>query len=132
LRSNGISRNRLRSEQQQNLQTLISKGAPNLQFLWPMQLATAPNIPGFGYIMPLREPRYKSIVDLMKRRIEPSFRALSTTGLQLRTLFWNSTLKGCAIGIFPLAMSFSIPTPAIFRFATTIMCPLTAKATAAY
>ncbi len=80
--------------QQQNLQTLIGKGAPNLQFLWPMQLATAPNVPGFGYIMPLREPRYKSIVDLMKRRIDPSFRALSTTGLQLADAFLELHAKG--------------------------------------
>jgi eukaryotic-like serine/threonine-protein kinase len=34
--------------QQQNLQTLIGKGAPNLQFLWPMQLATAPHVPGLA------------------------------------------------------------------------------------
>ena len=38
-------------------------------------------VPGFGYIMPLRAPRYKGIVDLMKRRIEPSVRALTTAGL---------------------------------------------------
>ena len=33
--------------------------------------------------MPLRPQRFKNIVDLMKRRIEPTFRALATAGLNL-------------------------------------------------
>lgn len=80
--------------QRQNLETLIGKGPPNAQFLWPMELATAPSVPGFGYIMPLREPRYKNIVDLMKRRIEPSFRMLATVGLQLAHAFLVLHAKG--------------------------------------
>ena len=44
--------------------------------------------------MPLREPRYKGIVDLMKRRIEPSFRALATAGLQLAQSFLELHAQG--------------------------------------
>ncbi len=71
------------NEQRAALETLVKKGPPNDKFLWPMELASAQDVPGFGYIMPLRESRYKGIVDLMKRRIEPTFRALATAGLEL-------------------------------------------------
>lgn len=71
------------NEQRAALETLVKKGPPNDKFLWPMELASAQGIAGFGYIMPLRELRYKGIVDLMKRRIEPTFRALATAGLEL-------------------------------------------------
>ncbi len=80
--------------QRQNLETLIRKGPPNGQFLWPLELAASANAPGFGYLMPLREPRYQGIVDLMKGRIEPSFRALATAGLQLAQAFLELHAKG--------------------------------------
>jgi DNA-binding helix-hairpin-helix protein with protein kinase domain len=65
------------------LEILVKKGPPNEKFLWPLELAAAEGVPGFGYVMPLRESRYRGIVDLMKRRIEPTFRALATAGLDL-------------------------------------------------
>ncbi len=71
------------TQQRVALELLVKKGPPTEKFLWPMELVTAPNVPGFGYVMPLREARYKGIVDLMKRRIEPTFRALATAGLNL-------------------------------------------------
>lgn len=80
--------------QRQSLDTLIHKGPPSPAFLWPMELATAPGVNGFGYIMPLREPRYKGIVDLMKRRVEPSFHALATSGLQLAQAFLQLHAQG--------------------------------------
>jgi len=70
-------------EQRAALELLVKKGPPTTKFLWPLVLTQSPDVPGFGYIMPLRTPRYKGIVDLMKRRIEPTFRALATAGLQL-------------------------------------------------
>jgi DNA-binding helix-hairpin-helix protein with protein kinase domain len=76
------------------LEALVKKGAPNNRFLWPMDLASADGIPGFGYIMPLREPRYKGIHDLMKRRIEPSFRSLTTAGRELSDSFLKLHSKG--------------------------------------
>ena len=74
-------------EQFTALQMLVQKGAPTAAFLWPIDIAISPVITGFGYIMPLREPRFHGIVDLMKRRVEPSFRALSTAGLGLAHSF---------------------------------------------
>jgi DNA-binding helix-hairpin-helix protein with protein kinase domain len=81
-------------EQRKALEILIKSGAPSDRFLWPMELADAAATSGFGYIMPLREARFKGIVDMMKRRIEPSFRALVTVGLELSHSFLQLHSKG--------------------------------------
>ncbi|MGC9396573.1 MAG: protein kinase domain-containing protein [Anaerolineae bacterium] len=75
------------AEQRAALEILIKKGPPSEKFLWPIELTESANVPGFGYIMPLRGPQYKSIVDLMKRQAEPTFRALATAGLELANSF---------------------------------------------
>lgn len=71
------------AEQRAAIEMLVRKGAPSEHFLWPMELASDAQVQGFGYVMQLRPPRFKNIVDLMKRRIEPTFRALATAGLSL-------------------------------------------------
>ncbi|HEX8189933.1 MAG TPA: hypothetical protein VF586_16370, partial [Pyrinomonadaceae bacterium] len=70
-------------EQRAAIELLVRKGAPSEHFLWPLEVTTAAGVAGFGYVMPLRPGRFKNIVDLMKRRIEPTFRALATAGLNL-------------------------------------------------
>lgn len=70
-------------EQRAALENLIHVGPPSDRFLWPEWLMTDPDISGFGYLMPLREPQYKGIEDLMKRRVEPSFQGLITACLEL-------------------------------------------------
>ncbi len=47
-------------DQRSALELLIKKGSPAEQFLWPLALASAPGIEGFGYVMPLRDPRYNT------------------------------------------------------------------------
>ena len=82
-------------QQRETLEMLVKKGTPTDRFLWPMDLASAPNgIPGFGYVMPLREDRYKSIIDLMTKRISPSFRALTTAGFELAHSYLQLHSKG--------------------------------------
>ncbi len=81
-------------EQQQSIEELIKKGAPTANFLWPIDIATAKGTKGFGYIMPLREARYKSLFDLMKRRAEPTFSALITAAYQLAENFYQLHGKG--------------------------------------
>jgi DNA-binding helix-hairpin-helix protein with protein kinase domain len=71
------------AEQRAAIELLVRKGPPNQHFLWPMEIASATQVQGFGYVMQLRPARFKNIVDLMKRRIEPTFRALATAGLNL-------------------------------------------------
>ncbi len=82
------------AEQHVALELLAKKGPPTDRFLWPLELAAAPDVPGFGYVMPLREPRYRGIVDLMKRRVEPTFRALATAGLELADSYLQLHAKG--------------------------------------
>jgi DNA-binding helix-hairpin-helix protein with protein kinase domain len=67
----------------ERLEMAISGGAPSDRFLWPVDIASSPDVAAFGYVMRLREERFKGIVDLMKRRAEPSFRALATAGFEL-------------------------------------------------
>lgn len=81
-------------EQRVALDTLAAMGAPSPKFLWPVELASAKGVADYGYIMSLREARYKSIVDMMKRRIEPSFRALATVGLELSHSFLQLHARG--------------------------------------
>jgi serine/threonine protein kinase len=64
------------------LDNLVKKGEPDSSFLWPKDLINQSS-ESFGYIMPLRPPAYKSIVDLMKRRAEPSFYALCRAAYKL-------------------------------------------------
>jgi len=82
------------AEQRTILETLIAKGSPHETFLWPITLVSAPHSKGFGYLMPLREKRFKNISDLMKRRIDPSFRALATAGFQLSHSFLKLHAQG--------------------------------------
>jgi DNA-binding helix-hairpin-helix protein with protein kinase domain len=70
-------------EQRAAIEMLVRRGAPSDRFLWPLELASSPQVQGFGYVMGLRPPRFKNIVDLMKRRAEPTFRALATAGFNL-------------------------------------------------
>ena len=67
------------ARQKKLLETIIAKGSPDKSFLWPIELVDPPQSPVFGYIMDLRPKNYKSIVDLMKRKAEPTFYALCRT-----------------------------------------------------
>lgn len=67
------------SRQKKLLETIIAKGSPDPCFLWPMELVIPTQGEVFGYIMPLRPKNYKSIVDLMKKKAEPTFYALCRT-----------------------------------------------------
>lgn len=58
-------------------------GPPNDFFLWPTHRVTDRAVKGFGYLMPLRPPHYRSIVDLMKRRVDPSFQVLILAAIHL-------------------------------------------------
>ena len=76
------------------LRVLINSGAPDARFLWPVELVGAPSKPGFGYLMALREPRYKGIADLLVRRVTPSFRSLATAGIHVADGFLQLHARG--------------------------------------
>lgn len=71
------------SRQRRALETIIEKGSPDDSFLWPTELVQDEGSNLFGYIMPLRPKSYKSIVDLMKQRVNPSFYAICRTAFNL-------------------------------------------------
>jgi len=62
--------------QRKILENLISKGAPDDSFLWPEDMLWQNASGSLGYVMKLRSMEYKSIVDMMKRKAEPSFSVL--------------------------------------------------------
>ncbi len=70
-------------EQKDILDNLIAKGSPDPSFLWPQDIIFKSYGEPFGYIMPLRPKNFKSIVDMMKRRAEPSFYSLCRAAYNL-------------------------------------------------
>lgn len=82
----------------ERLRKAVDAGSPSDRFLWPSDLAVAPaqgpSLAGFGYIMPLREPRFAGMVDLVTRRVVPSFRALATAGFELAHSYLQLHAKG--------------------------------------
>lgn len=71
------------ARQKKILKTIVAKGSPDETFLWPMELVVPSQGTLFGYIMPLRPKDYKSIVDLMKKRVNPSFYVLCKAAFNL-------------------------------------------------
>lgn len=76
------------------LQSLVEKGPPTQNYLWPLELVPGPDQRTFGYLMPLREQRFRGIGCLLKRRVDPSFRALCTAGHELANGFLELHTKG--------------------------------------
>ena len=72
-------------QQKAILMKLLETGSPDQRFLWPLDYIEKDG--QFGYVMPLRPVEYKSIVDLMKRKAEPSFKALCKAGYELSDAF---------------------------------------------
>ena len=79
---------------QQRLTNAIHKGSPDARFCWPLELVVQTPLAGFGYVMPLRPCGFKSIVDLMRRRAEPSFYVLITACIELAASFLQLHAQG--------------------------------------
>ena len=82
------------ADQRDALNKLVKDQPPSDAFLWPLDMALAPPVPGFGYIMRLREQRFKSLMDLITGTIDPKFRVLATVGLGLADNFFKLHAKG--------------------------------------
>jgi serine/threonine protein kinase len=81
-------------DQREALEILIDEGSPSDQFLWPVDLAYCSDVPGFGYIMRLRPPNYKSLTDFMCGRIQPTFLTRVTMAVELTKAFRSLHTKG--------------------------------------
>ena len=80
--------------QRQDIERLVQKGPPTPHFLWPLKRVESSADRRFGYLMHLREPRFRHSEDFMARRVEPTFRALITAGYQLAYAFWQLHAQG--------------------------------------
>ena len=80
--------------QRQIIEELLEMGAPCDRFLWPLDLAIAKQIEGFGYIMELRPPRFASLSALVSRRVEPNFKVVCTIGYQLAVSYRELHARG--------------------------------------
>jgi serine/threonine protein kinase len=76
------------------LEKLALIGPPNNHYLWPLVVVKDRKIKGFGYVMPLRPKGYRSVVDLMKRTIDPSFSTLIQAASHLVESFRRLHEKG--------------------------------------
>jgi len=74
-------------EQRAAIERLVHKGPPNDRFLWPLDVALCQGLSSFGYLMPLREPRFRGMAELMNREVDPTFRTLTTVALELADSF---------------------------------------------
>jgi eukaryotic-like serine/threonine-protein kinase len=84
-----------RPEQRAILQDLVTREAPSARFLWPQDLATSGDRPGFGYLMPLRGDNYRGLHEIMTGTVSPSFRAVVTSAMELADGFWQ--LHACGL-----------------------------------
>lgn len=80
--------------QRELIERLITKGSPARSFLWPTTLVEDKGNGTFGYIMELREARFRSVDDFMARRVDAGFRALLSACLQLVNAFLDLHAKG--------------------------------------
>lgn len=73
--------------QMEILERLVEIGSPDSEFLWPEDLVIDQDGKTFGYIMPLRPKKYKSLVDLLKFRIAPTFYARCRAAYNLASAY---------------------------------------------
>jgi len=65
------------------LEKLIKRGTPSDVFLWPQRIVNGSSENSFGYIMELFPNNFKSLVDLMKRHVDPSFNVVCRAAFNL-------------------------------------------------
>ncbi len=97
------------SEQRKSLADLISKGAPNERFLWPLALTSTAEGTGLGYLMPLRTKEYAGIPALLKGKITPTFKALCRAGMQLSDAYFQLHSRGLCYRDISLGNAFLNP-----------------------
>lgn len=84
---------------------------PNSRFLWPIDVVTSAEEPGFGYVMPWREPRFREFRELICEQIQPSFRSLVTAGLEIAESYQRLHQMGlCYVDISPGNVAFDLET----------------------
>jgi DNA-binding helix-hairpin-helix protein with protein kinase domain len=81
-------------QQWADLDWLTQQEPPNACFLWPIDLATSPHDREFGYVMPLRPPRFHGCTEVVAGRLDISFAALLKACLRLSDAFLSLHARG--------------------------------------
>ena len=76
------------------LEKSIEVGPPNNQFWWPFELVADMRATTFGYLMPLREPGFETLVDYMRGRVDANFPTMILTSFHLADSFLRLHAKG--------------------------------------
>jgi eukaryotic-like serine/threonine-protein kinase len=72
----------------ERLKTSINAGMPTDRFLWPFDLVSLPQTTAYGgYLMPIRPTEFIPVAEITGGRLDTSFRALMTLGLELSDCF---------------------------------------------
>jgi eukaryotic-like serine/threonine-protein kinase len=78
----------LMEELRKSITALLQRGRPpHKSFVWPIDLVSSSQVPGFGYVMPLLEPRFTSLGHMLNLPDQPSFRVVTTLGRELVEAF---------------------------------------------
>ena len=80
--------------QEEALSLLVEQGPPSAGFLWPLYLATAQGLPGFGYAMPLRPGRYVDLALLLSGGAAATVAILARAGVELADAFLQLHTRG--------------------------------------
>jgi DNA-binding helix-hairpin-helix protein with protein kinase domain len=78
---------------QEHIDSLIGLGSPHLDFVWPLDLVSSDDLPGFGYVMPLVDrSRFISVSQMILQSTEtsdavPYLRSLVTIGRKIVEAF---------------------------------------------
>jgi DNA-binding helix-hairpin-helix protein with protein kinase domain len=73
--------------QRWNLESLVERGTPGRNFLWPIDLVEAAGDDSFGYLMQLRPSTYVPIADLLNGRVDPPITVLADLGMSIAESF---------------------------------------------
>ncbi len=75
-------------EMRKSIAGLVRGGKPpHRAFVWPIDLVSSDVVPGFGYLMPLLEPRFTSLAPILNMEVQPSFRTIAAIGRELVDAF---------------------------------------------
>jgi serine/threonine protein kinase len=96
-------------ERREALERSLAKGAPSDSFLWPCDLALCQDVPSFGYVTQLRDPRFRNLGELLARKVDTSFRSLTTAGLGLADAFLRLHIDGFCYSHLSLGNIFFDP-----------------------
>jgi DNA-binding helix-hairpin-helix protein with protein kinase domain len=75
------------AELRRSITALAERGRPHRAFIWPIDVVTSDEMPGFGYVMPRLEPGFVSFAQILGRTEQPPFRAMITIGRHLVAAF---------------------------------------------